>query len=346
MKKLSFFLVFTTACTVFGFNPEQSNVIAAMREAISNNTIVRPTANNPVSISAKMIVLDNDQKFFETLRENLKNQGILLNRNGKCKSFFSDGFDLIKYNIRSKKEEKKCFGRSLKFWQVRLGDVHYVYVERFEGLEMQFAVGPTKNSNPIDKKIVLRKQRERFQSRLLNVAKTVPSSDVTLYKNIIWPSEMNETLFEVILSERDPALFKSFLSDQDFALLATDKDHYGNPLLHRLVHMALDEKDAAMLEVLLQANLIPINGVDAHGRTALHWAVDEGKIDIVNLLLIYGSNVNQLDANNFTALNLAIINNRVEIQHLLQTFAGNIRKFFVATTTVSIEAMKIYDFLP
>lgn len=52
-------------------------------------------------------------------------------------------------------------------------------------------------------------------------------------------------------------------------------------------------------------------------RTPLHWAVQEGHIEVIELLLEAGADVNAVDIEGFTPLHLAVGDNRIEIVKVL-----------------------------
>ncbi|XP_067666790.1 putative ankyrin repeat protein RF_0381 [Haliotis asinina] len=58
---------------------------------------------------------------------------------------------------------------------------------------------------------------------------------------------------------------------------------------------------------------VDVSAADESGRTALHWACMQGKIEYVRPLLARGANVNQIDKELNTCLMLAVTNNHYEI---------------------------------
>jgi uncharacterized protein len=84
---------------------------------------------------------------------------------------------------------------------------------------------------------------------------------------------------------------------------------------------AVKNQDAGAVRSLLALHA-DINGAEADGSTALHWAADRNNLEIVDLLIAAGAKVNAATRYNITPLSLACTNgNAAMIEHLLKAGA-------------------------
>jgi ankyrin repeat protein len=89
----------------------------------------------------------------------------------------------------------------------------------------------------------------------------------------------------------------------------------GNTLLHAAT------RDARMTEALLKRRVVDVNAVDARGETALHKAIAENNLDVVDILLAEPEiNVNIVTGRGATPLHYALAGRRVEIAEKLIAF--------------------------
>ncbi|WP_264723490.1 ankyrin repeat domain-containing protein [Wolbachia endosymbiont (group A) of Cheilosia soror] len=83
--------------------------------------------------------------------------------------------------------------------------------------------------------------------------------------------------------------------------LITKQDKYGNTILH----YAAEEGNLNLVELLLDNNT-HISVKNSDGWIPLHLAVKEGKLDVVELLMRKGANIDAKDNNNQTPLHIAV----------------------------------------
>ncbi|AVP88055.1 hypothetical protein phytr_11300 [Candidatus Phycorickettsia trachydisci] len=101
------------------------------------------------------------------------------------------------------------------------------------------------------------------------------------------------------------------------------KDRYG----HNALHYAVLHEDGNVLELLLNTNLDKeiINAGDEYETTPLHFAVREGCLHNIGLLLKHGANIDARDCKNQTALHLASKdNNLFAAKYLLDNGADKV----------------------
>jgi len=86
-------------------------------------------------------------------------------------------------------------------------------------------------------------------------------------------------------------------------LLEAGADPYTRSLFdaQQPIHFCLDPQSMVLL---LDAG-VPVDSVDGHGRTPLHFAAINGKEEVVELLLACGANPDGQDQNGLTALHVA-----------------------------------------
>ena len=70
---------------------------------------------------------------------------------------------------------------------------------------------------------------------------------------------------------------------------------------------AVKRTDAAAVRALLQKR-VDVNAQEIDGSTALHWAVQQGRVDLVNLLIGSGANVKATNRYGVAPLSLACTN--------------------------------------
>ncbi|ONK63971.1 uncharacterized protein A4U43_C07F20790 [Asparagus officinalis] len=101
-------------------------------------------------------------------------------------------------------------------------------------------------------------------------------------------------------------VFSSFVHEED-----SDSD-----LKLDAIHVCAREGEAEKLVRHIE-NGIPVNSRDSEGRTPLHWAVDRGHYNVVELLLKKNADVNAKDNEGQTALHYAVLCEREAIAELL-----------------------------
>ncbi|KAL7586194.1 hypothetical protein Lser_V15G35808 [Lactuca serriola] len=90
----------------------------------------------------------------------------------------------------------------------------------------------------------------------------------------------------------------------------------GNELKLDAIHDFAREGDMKNLLKCVESG-VSVNTKDSEGRTPLHWAVDRGHIDVVQLLLSMNADVNSKDNEGQAALHYAVVCGREEILELL-----------------------------
>ncbi|GJZ82279.1 acyl-CoA-binding domain-containing protein 1-like protein, partial [Tanacetum coccineum] len=94
------------------------------------------------------------------------------------------------------------------------------------------------------------------------------------------------------------------------------EEESGNELKLDAIHDFAREGDMENLLKCVEAG-ISVDTKDSEGRTPLHWAVDRGHIDVVELLLSRNADVNLKDNEGQTPLHYAAVCERKEIGELL-----------------------------
>jgi len=97
-------------------------------------------------------------------------------------------------------------------------------------------------------------------------------------------------------------------------LLQTDK----MPMFSKLFEPGITKEG---LNILVSNNSELVTSVDQNRRTALHWASKSGDVELTNLLVSQGVNVDALDINGHTPLHLAAIQDRF-LPATIQLLAG------------------------
>lgn len=98
-----------------------------------------------------------------------------------------------------------------------------------------------------------------------------------------------------------------------------DIDEYGfTPLIESAITRQLN------IAKLLIARGVNINKPDVTGRTALHWAVDNGSLDFINFLLANGANPNAYTRAGLAVLVYPLLRHQNDIKHLLYQFGAKL----------------------
>lgn len=87
----------------------------------------------------------------------------------------------------------------------------------------------------------------------------------------------------------------------------------------QLLHVASVNNDKESVEELLKAGA-DINAKGENGFTPLHYAVEQGNYNIVNLLIYFGANKSVKNEFNETALDLAVNLDESEIEKFLKKY--------------------------
>lgn len=98
-----------------------------------------------------------------------------------------------------------------------------------------------------------------------------------------------------------------------------DIDEYGfTPLIESIITRQLP-----ITQLLLDRG-VAINKPDVTGRTALHWAVDNGDLNTIRLLLQQGANPNAYTRSSLSVLVYPILRGQSEIKHLLYQYQAKL----------------------
>ncbi|NCX96785.1 MAG: ankyrin repeat domain-containing protein, partial [Chitinophagia bacterium] len=98
-----------------------------------------------------------------------------------------------------------------------------------------------------------------------------------------------------------------------------DIDEYGfTPLIESAITRQLN------IAKLLVERKVDINKPDVTGRTALHWAVDNGALDFINFLLVSGANPNAYTRAGLAVLVYPILRQQNDIKHLLYQYGAKL----------------------
>ncbi|RPH96655.1 hypothetical protein EHM69_00460 [candidate division KSB1 bacterium] len=97
------------------------------------------------------------------------------------------------------------------------------------------------------------------------------------------------------------------------AYVAGVRNRFGTPILHS----AAVQGDTVIAAILLANGSTVFDSSTGDGSTALHMAAQSGQLDMVRYLLDHSANVNQLDAHGGSALGWAVENNQMEAAELL-----------------------------
>ncbi|CAI0452503.1 unnamed protein product [Linum tenue] len=101
------------------------------------------------------------------------------------------------------------------------------------------------------------------------------------------------------------------------------EEESGNELKMDAVHAFAREGDAASLSKSIDHD-VSVNLKDSEGRTPLHWAVDRGHLNIVELLVGRNADVNAKDSEGQTALHYAVVCEREGIAEFLVKRDANV----------------------
>ncbi|CAN0922603.1 Acyl-CoA-binding domain-containing protein 2 [Linum grandiflorum] len=102
------------------------------------------------------------------------------------------------------------------------------------------------------------------------------------------------------------------------------EEESGNELKMDAVHGFAREGDADNLLKSINHDNVSVNLKDSEGRTPLHWAVDRGHLNIVELLVEQNADINAKDNEGQTALHYAVVCDREGIADLLVKQNANV----------------------
>lgn len=105
---------------------------------------------------------------------------------------------------------------------------------------------------------------------------------------------------EMLLASKDNSMNEDMIIELISKLPDLNKRHYGRPLLNDAVEHQLETIVLYLLKQGVDVNLRDIT----NGQTALHVAAQVGNIQIVQMLLSYGADVNSKDKNGSTPVML------------------------------------------
>ena len=97
-----------------------------------------------------------------------------------------------------------------------------------------------------------------------------------------------------------------------------------NRIRNNLIRATLED-NLEIVELLLAAGA-DVNAKDVYGNTALIWASNKGNLDIVELLLASGANVNETNSSGYTALEYAVNKGYSEIEIALRDAGAGFRR--------------------
>lgn len=98
-----------------------------------------------------------------------------------------------------------------------------------------------------------------------------------------------------------------------------DIDEYGfTPLIESVITRQMN-----ITQLLLDRG-VDINKPDVTGRTALHWAVDNAELDMIRLLLVKGANPNAYTRSGLAVLVYPILRGQSEIKHILYQYQAKL----------------------
>src|SRR3990167_9698610 len=98
-----------------------------------------------------------------------------------------------------------------------------------------------------------------------------------------------------------------------------DMDEYGfTPLIESVI-----TRQPLVAKELLMCG-VDVNKPDVLGRTALHWAVDQGEVALARFLLNNGANPNAYDRNGLSVLVYPVLRGQNEIKHMLYQFGAKL----------------------
>ena len=98
-----------------------------------------------------------------------------------------------------------------------------------------------------------------------------------------------------------------------------DIDEYGfTPLIESAI-----TRQANIAEMLIERG-VEVNKPDVTGRTALHWAVDNGDLDFSRLLLKHGADANAYTRSGLSVLVYPVLRAQNALKHLLYQYGAKL----------------------
>ena len=105
-----------------------------------------------------------------------------------------------------------------------------------------------------------------------------------------WNQSQNyKTLLHIAMEQKNPDMVQLLLK------AGAKSDVYNDILGLTPLHVAIKIQNKEILELLLQ-NKANIDGMDQNGRTALHLATESNDLDLIQVLLDYNAQVDPEDA--------------------------------------------------
>ena len=90
------------------------------------------------------------------------------------------------------------------------------------------------------------------------------------------------------------------------------------------IQIAARDGNIAKVKALLHKNPQLVSSTDQYGWTALLWAADKGRKEVVELLLAQNADVNARDTAGETPLQIAVLNDQMEVAELLLAAKVNV----------------------
>lgn len=152
------------------------------------------------------------------------------------------------------------------------------------------------------------------------ICQTVP----TQFEQLSQKEEPIGTLEEELKKEKldgknaEQALWESVWENKPLLLQAVLKEHseYVDKHGSRALHSAANDGYLEIIQLLID-NGADVNKPAGNGAVALHAAVSSGHVEIVKFLIAHGADVNKADNYRYTPIHTAIIQNKIEVMKLL-----------------------------